>query len=132
MPRYSSVEVLFKRTPEGWTFNSSCPRIFGPWSTYLLTDAQKAALEERLNRFSLMLAAFVFMLIVSGAFTLFMVPDFAHQLEVGSPGAWLLACIVWIVVARTLISALLLICHGVIQSALRGSGCIGTAQPDWL
>jgi hypothetical protein len=47
MPKFSSVDVLFKRTPEGWTFNSSYPGIFGPLSTYLLTDVQKVALEQQ-------------------------------------------------------------------------------------
>ena len=48
MPKFTSVDVLFTRAPEGWTFNSSYPRIFGrPW-TYLLTEAQKETLEERL------------------------------------------------------------------------------------
>src|SRR5215813_6886219 len=30
MPKFSSVDVLFKRTPEGWTFKSAYPRIFRP------------------------------------------------------------------------------------------------------
>ena len=36
MPKFASVDILFKCTPEGWTFNSSYPRIFGPPPTYLL------------------------------------------------------------------------------------------------
>jgi hypothetical protein len=33
MPNFALVDVLFTRTPEGWTFNSSYPRIFGrPWT----------------------------------------------------------------------------------------------------
>jgi hypothetical protein len=39
MPKFSLVDALFTRTLEGWTFNSSYPRIFGrPW-TYLLTSS---------------------------------------------------------------------------------------------
>ena len=54
MPKFSSVDVLFTRTPEGWTFKSAYPRIFRSLSTYLLTDAQKEAFEQRLNRYVLM------------------------------------------------------------------------------
>ena len=53
--RLSAVEDAlsnsFKRTPEGWTFDSRYPRIFS-WRrwTYLLTDAQKERLAERIRR----------------------------------------------------------------------------------
>jgi hypothetical protein len=129
MPKFSSVDVLFKRTPEGWTFNSSYPGIFGPLSTYLLTDLQKAALEQRLNRFVLMSLVSVFMLVALGDFVLFRVPDFADRLEAGSPKAWLLVC-VWIVIASTLIiPAIFFIRHRVIQPTLRTARRIGPAQP---
>ena len=41
-------DTLFKRTSEGWTFDSPYPRIFS-WRrrTYLLTDAQKERLTLR-------------------------------------------------------------------------------------
>lgn len=55
MPKFS-----FKRTPEGWAFKSAYPRIFGQPSTYLLTDAEKAALEERLKRVVLRSRVLVF------------------------------------------------------------------------
>ena len=129
MPKFASVDILFKRTPEGWTFNSSYPRIFGPPPTYLLTDAQKAALEQRLNRVVLMSHVLVFMLIALGVFALFIVPDFADQLEAGSPGAWLLACVVWIVLASTLITAIFFIRHRVIESVLCTARRLGSAQP---
>src|SRR5467141_3831463 len=81
MPKFTSVDALFTRTPEGWTFNSSCPRFFGrPW-TYLLTEAQKEALEQRLNRFVLMSLVLVIMLVALGDFVLFRVPGFADRLE---------------------------------------------------
>jgi hypothetical protein len=133
MPKFSSVDVLFTRAPEGWTFNSSYPRIFGrPW-TYLLTEAQKEALEQRPNRFVLMSLVLVIMLVALGDFVLFRVPDFADRLEAGSPEAWLLVFVVWIVIASTLIiPAIFFIRHRVIQSTLRTARRIGPAQPDWL
>jgi hypothetical protein len=133
MPKFSSVDVLFTRAPEGWTFNSSYPRIFGrPW-TYLLTDAQKEALEQRLNRFVLMSRVLVIILVALGDFVLFRVPGFADRLEAGSPGAWLLVFVVWIVIASTLIiPAIFFIRHRVIQSTLRTARRIGPAQPYGL
>src|SRR5258708_6960369 len=131
-PKVTSVDVLFTRAAEGWTFNSSYPRIFGrPW-TYLLTEAQKEALEQRLNRFVLMSLVLVIMLVALGDFVLFRVPGFADRLEAGSPGA-LLVFAVWIVIASTLIiPAIFFIRHRVIQSTLRTARRIGPAQPDWL
>jgi hypothetical protein len=133
MPKFSSVDVSFKRTPEGWTFKSSYPRIFGPPSTYLLIDAQKAALEERLNRLVLMSIVLAFMLAGVGDFTLLiMVPDFGDQLVAGSPKAWLLACVVWIVLASPLAAALFFIRNRVIGSVLCTARRVGPAQPDRL
>jgi hypothetical protein len=45
------LSKMFKRTPEGWTLDSPYPQIFG-WRrwTYLLTDAQKERLAERIRR----------------------------------------------------------------------------------
>jgi|SRR5262252_1841008 len=129
MPKFSSVDVLFKRTPEGWTFKSAYPRIFRPLSTYLLTDAQKAALEQRLNRYVLMSLVLAFMLVGLGDFTLIiMVPD----LDAGSPKAWLLVCVVGIVVAIPLIPALFFIRHRAIEPVLCTTRRVGPAQPDRL
>src|SRR5258707_13590550 len=103
MPKFTSVDVLFTRAPEGWTFNSSYPRIFGrPW-TYLLTEAQKEALEQRLNRFVLMSLVLVIMLVALGDFVLFRVPGFADGLEAGLPVGWFLGVVGWIIIASTLI-----------------------------
>jgi hypothetical protein len=132
MPKFSSVDVLFTRTQEGWTFNSSYPRIFGrPW-TYLLTEAQKATLEEQLNRLVLMVRVGAYVSIALGAFALFMVRDFANQLLAGSLEARLLACVVWIALSAALIPALAFIRHRVIQPVLRTARRVGPAQPDWL
>jgi polyferredoxin len=132
MPKFSSVDVLFKRTPEGWTFNSSYPRIFGRPSIYLLTDAQKAALEERLNRVMLMVLVLVCMLVVLCVVVLFiMVPDFAHRLDAGSLGAWFLLCVVSIVLTTAVIlPAILFARHRVVRPVLGAARRIGPAQPE--
>jgi len=130
MPRLSSVDVWFKRTPEGWTFNSSYPRMFGQPSTYLLTDAQKAALEESLYRVVLRSRVLAFILVALSVFALFMVPDFANRLEAGSPMAWFLACVVWIVLTSALILSAIFARYRVFQPVLRAARCIGLAQPE--
>src|SRR5260370_38131536 len=99
MPKFTSVEALFARTPEGWPVNSSYPRFFGrPW-TYLLTEAQKEALEQRLNRFVLMSLDLAIMLAALAVFVLFRVPCFADRLDAGSSEAWLLVSVFWMVTA---------------------------------
>src|SRR5215831_16831800 len=108
MPGFSSVDVLFTRTPEGWTFNSPHPRFFGRPSAYLLTDSQKATLEERLNRVHLMLLVFAFTLVAFGVVPVVVrFPDFAHQLEAGTPWALFLMCVIAIVIATVLVPAIL-------------------------
>src|SRR5260370_38185962 len=96
MPKFTSVEALFARTPEGWTFNSSYPRFFGrPW-TYLLTEAQKEALEQRLNRGTFVLLLSVFVLLAAlVAFVHFRFPDFVDRLEACSPPLCLILGALW-------------------------------------
>lgn len=133
MPKFSSVDVLFKRAPEGWTFISSYPRIFGPPSTYVLTGTQKVALEERLNRFALLMSlAPVFISLVLGVFASFLLLDLADQLEAGSPGAWLLVSVVFIVFTSAPVSAIFLIRPIVIEPVLSTARRIGPAQPYGL
>jgi hypothetical protein len=43
-------EAQFKRVPEGWLFSTVSPWIFAPRRTYLITDAQKPAIAERVRR----------------------------------------------------------------------------------
>jgi hypothetical protein len=43
-------EAQFKRVPEGWLFSTVSPWIFAPRRTYLVSDAQKSALAERVRR----------------------------------------------------------------------------------
>jgi hypothetical protein len=133
MTKFSSVDALFTRTPEGWTFNSPYPRILRPSSAYLLTDTQKAALEERLNRGHLMLLVLAFMLVVLSVVpVLVRFPDFVHQLEAGMSWAWFLFCVNTIVVATVLIPTIVFANHRAVRPALRTARRIGPAQRDWL
>jgi hypothetical protein len=43
-------EAQFKRVPEGWLFSTASPWIFAPRGTYLVSDAQKPAIAERVRR----------------------------------------------------------------------------------
>jgi hypothetical protein len=43
-------EAHFKRVPEGWLFTTVSPWIFAPNRTYLVSDAQKPAIAERVRR----------------------------------------------------------------------------------
>jgi len=43
-------EAQFKRVPEGWLFSTVSPWIFAPRRTYLISDAQKPAIAERVRR----------------------------------------------------------------------------------
>jgi hypothetical protein len=43
-------EAQFKRVPEGWLFTTASPWIFAPRRTYMVNDAQKPALAERVRR----------------------------------------------------------------------------------
>jgi len=43
-------EAQFKRVPEGWLFSTVSPWIFAPRRVYLITDAQKPAIAERVRR----------------------------------------------------------------------------------
>jgi hypothetical protein len=43
-------EAQFKRVPEGWLFTTVSPWIFAPRHTYLVSDAQKSAIAERVRR----------------------------------------------------------------------------------
>ena len=91
-------DALFKRAPEGLTFNSPYPRIFSQrrW-TYLLTDVEKERLAGRLRRFLPLVQALVLGVCVLAAVPLAFwlpLPDLVRQLVVGSPGARLLLSLV--------------------------------------
>ena len=127
MPKFSSVDAAFTRTPQGWTFKSRYPRMFGQPSTYLLTDAEKAALEERLNRVMLRALVLAFILLVFCVFALLMVRDFVLRLGADTLEAELLRWIVSIVIASVLIPVLFFMRHRAVQPVLRTARRIGPA-----
>jgi hypothetical protein len=43
-------EAQFKRVPEGWLFTTVSPWLLAPRCTYLVSDAQKPAIAERVRR----------------------------------------------------------------------------------
>src|SRR5262245_66142074 len=98
--RFSALEAaLFKRTPEGWTFDAPYPPNGSRrrW-TYLLTDTQKERLTEGLRLWMRTTTLVVVGLIILGAIPLAIwrtkVPDLLKGLLAGSSGAWLLVCLV--------------------------------------
>ena len=136
--RLSAVEDAlsnsFKRTPEGWTFDSRYPRIFS-WRrwTYLLTDAQKERLAERMRRglrtMYLATIGLCFLLGFLVAFWFRKLPDFLRSLLVGSPGAWLLLCVVLVLVYGTLAATGVFITQKRVHPVLRDARRIGPAGP---
>jgi hypothetical protein len=105
--RAAAVEAvlskMLKRTPEG-TLDSPYPRTFS-WRrwTYLLTNAQKERLVERMRRgvgttYLVVIGMCVVLLATPLAFW-FRFPqlaDFLRSLAAGSPSAWLLLCLVFV------------------------------------
>ena len=136
--RFSALEaVLFKRTPEGWTFDSPYPRVFSQrrW-TYLLTDAQK----ERLTK-GLRLSMRAVMLVVIGLIILEAIPlaiwlpklpylqDLLSWLLAGSPGIWLLLCFVFVLVCGTPLATVFVAQKRWVHPVLRDARRIGPAGP---
>jgi polyferredoxin len=102
-------DALFNRSPERWTVNSTYPRIFSRqrW-TYLLTDVEKERLAQRLRRGMRIVVFGLVFLTVPLAFWLppFWLPDLVSQLVAGSTGAWLLFCLVVLVLMGVLVPAI--------------------------
>src|SRR4051812_5890685 len=79
-------EAQFRRVPEGWLFTILNPWVFGPQRTYVVSDAQKPGLAERVRRsryIRLMLLVPV-ALVMATAFIMF-----PSSLNVRSVQAWL-------------------------------------------
>ena len=129
-------DTLFKRTPEGWAFDSPYPRIFS-WRrrTYLLTDAQKERLAERLRRrMRKMRVAIVgssFLLAIALAFWIRKLPDFLHSLLAGSPRAWLLLCLAYVLTCFTLVTLVPIAQYRLVHPVLRAARLmvVGPAGP---
>jgi hypothetical protein len=133
--RFSALEaVVFKRTPEGWTFDSPYPRIFSRrrW-TYLLTNAQKERLTEGLRRCmrtaALMTIGFVVLLAIPLAFWLPKLPDLLRWLLAGSPSVWLLLCFAPVLVWGALATAVFLAQKRWFHPVLSDARRIGPAGP---
>jgi hypothetical protein len=135
--RFSALEdALFKRTPEGWTFDSLYPRIFSPrrW-TYLLTDAQKERLAERL-RHGLRTAYLVtigscVLAAIPLTFWFPKLPDLLRSLMAGLPRAWLLLCLVYLLTCCTLVTAVFINHYRLVHPVLRDARRMGPADSVW-
>lgn len=133
--RFSALEaVVFKQTPEGWTFDSPYPRVFSRrrW-TYLLTNAQKERLTEGLRRCmrtaALLTIGFVILLAIPLAFWLPKLPDLLRWLLAGSPGVWLLLCLALVLVYGTLATAVFIAQKRWLHPVLSDARRIGPAGP---
>jgi hypothetical protein len=132
--RFSALEaLLFKRTPEGWTFDSPYPRIFSQrrW-TYQLTDAQKERLTAGLRLWMRTATLVVIGLIILGAIPLAIwrteLQDLLRGLLAGSSGAWLLVCLVLVLLYGTLVSAVFVAQKRWFDPVLRDARRIGPAH----
>jgi len=117
--RFSALEAaLFKRTPEGWTFDSR------RW-TYLLTDAQKQKLTEGLRRCVLTAA------LVTIGFVILPAIPIALWLRLlgGSQGAWLLLGLALVLVCGMLVTAVSIAQKRWVHPVLRDARRIGSARP---
>jgi hypothetical protein len=135
--RFSALEdALFKRTPEGWTFDSPYPRIFSRrrW-TYLLMDAQKERFTERLRRglrtmYLVTIGSCVLAAILI-AFWFPSLPDLLRSLMAGSPRAWLLLCLVYLLPCGALVAVVFINHYRLVHPVLRDARRIGPAGPGW-
>jgi len=137
--RFSALEAaLFKRTPEGWTFDSAYPRVFSQrrW-TYLLTEAQKEKLTEGLRLCVRTAVLVVIGCIILPAIALAIIwfpklPDLQDLLTsflAGSPGVWLLLCLVFVLVYCTLTAIVFIAQKRWVHPVLRDARRIGPAGP---
>ena len=132
----AALSKMFKRTAEGWTLESPYPQIFS-WRrwTYSLTDAQKERLVERMRRgvrttYLVTIGLCVVPVATPLAFRFRQLPDFLRSLVAGSPSAWLLLCLVFVLFygSFTAIGAFITqkrFVHPVLRDARR----IGPADP---
>jgi len=132
--RFSALEAaLFKRTPGGWNFDAPYPPGFSRrhW-TYLLTDAQKERLTEGLRLWMRTATLVVVGLIILGAIPLAIwrtkLPDLLRGLLAGSPGTWLLVCLVLVLLYGTLVSAVFVTRKRWFDPVLRDARQVGPAH----
>jgi hypothetical protein len=110
-------DVLLKRVPEGWTFDSNYPRPFARqrW-TYLLTEKEKdtLALGFRMIRWILWLDVLAVFLVIA-----ICDPNLAVHLALGWPRAWLLFFLLVLLLAGTLFLAYYLFIWRPLRTARR-------------
>jgi len=93
-------EAQFKRVPEGWLFTTVSPWILAPRRTYLVSDAQKPAIAERVRRGRYLRFAVVLLLMAVMAVGVIMNPAVLALAKTFSlPGAIVFACFVVLTVA---------------------------------
>ena len=133
--RLAALEgVLFKRVPEGWMFDSPYPRVFGRrrW-TYLLTDAQKDKLAERLRRWqqtaTLVTIGLIILLAIPLAVWVEKLPDLLGLLLTGAPRAWLTLFLGFVLLYATLAVMFFIAKKHLIPPVLRDARRIGRAGP---
>ena len=107
------------------------PRIFSRQrSTYLLTDVEKERLAGRLRRGLRKVQIALFAVCVLGAVPLaFWLPDVLRALRAGSPGAWLLFFLVFVLIGGMLASAVAITHYRLIHPTLRAARRMGPADP---
>jgi hypothetical protein len=131
--RFYALEAwLFKRTLEGWTFDAPYPPSFSRrrW-TYLLTDPQKERLTEGLRRWMrttpLLIIGLIMLELIPLAIWLPKLPDFLRWVRAGSPGVWLLLCLVLVLACGTIATATLVAQERLFNPVLRDARRIGPA-----
>jgi hypothetical protein len=93
-------EAQFKRVPEGWLFTTVSPWILAPRRTYLVSDAQKPAMAERVRRGRYLRFAVVLLLMAVMALGVIMNPAVLALAKTFSlPGAIVFASFVVLTVA---------------------------------
>ena len=123
-------DALFKRAPDGWTFSSPYPRIFSRRrSTYLLTELEKERLAGGVRRCLRTTRLVIFGVCVLAAVPLaFWLPDMLRLLLTGSPGAWLLLCLVVLLIGGILPSAIVITHYRLVHPVLHTARWIGPAD----
>src|SRR5262249_25360693 len=98
-------EAQFKRVPEGWLFSTVSPWIFAPRCTYLVSDAQKPALAERVRRRRYLRLAVILLLMALMAVGIIMNPTVLMLVKTFSlPGAIVFASFVVLTVSAITVS----------------------------
>jgi hypothetical protein len=132
--RFSALEAaLFKRTPEGWTFDAPYPPFGRRRWTYLLTDAQKERLTEGLRLWMrttpLLMIGLITLLAIPVAIWLPSPGDLLRWLLTRSRPEWLLLGLAFVLLYGTVGTAGFIAAKRWFQPVLRDARRIGLAGP---